>query len=337
MAKKILVIQLRRIGDALMSTPALEVLRNNFLDAKIDFLAESPTDDVVKNNPFIDEVIVYDKKHPIKQIWKIRQKKYDIIIDLLSNPRTAMLTKFSGAKVRAGNKEVSCNWGYNLKLTQDNAPKYSAHQKVWRLKNLGIKLPESLENYPMPLFKLPKGSEQFKTKTFTDLGFTKNDFIIGFAPLSRRKTREWPAEKFKELAKLLQKEFDAKIIVFWGPGEEERAKKVVEGIETFAKVSPATKNLEKLASLMQGCKLIITNCNGPKHLALSVGVKTLTVFFSSDPWNWTPKNNPNHQIIRIEDLPCIGCGNGDECKIKSLDCQKKLTPEMVLAKATEMI
>lgn len=326
MAKKILVIQLRRIGDALMTTPALEVLRNNFPDAKIDFLAEPPTDQVVKNNPFIDEVIVYDKKHPIKEIFKIRKRKYDIVIDFLSNPRTAMLTKLSGAKIRAGNKEVSCNWGYNLKLTQDNAPEYSAHQKIWRLKNLGINLPE---DYPNPLFK----TEPVDIET----GFNKDDFIIGFAPLSRRMTREWPATKFKELAKLLQKEFNAKILVFWGPDELERAKKVVEGIEEFAKVSPPTKNLNELANLMTKCKLIITNCNGPKHLALANGVKTLTLYFSSNPWNWTPRNNPNHQIIRIEDLECIGCGNGDVCKIKTLDCQNRLTPEMVFEKTKTIL
>ena len=81
--KKILLIQLRQIGDVILSTPAAEVLKNNFPAAKLDFLTQPPSDQALLRNPAIDEILVYDALHPLKWLLKIRRRRYDLVIDLM--------------------------------------------------------------------------------------------------------------------------------------------------------------------------------------------------------------------------------------------------------------
>ena len=114
---KILVIQLYRIGDALLTTPAVKELKKNFPEAIVDFLAENPAAEILKGNPHIDHVIVYDKKSPWRFIRQIRAQKYDWVIDFLGTPRSAVLTALSGARLKAGLARVFHRWAYNHPLT----------------------------------------------------------------------------------------------------------------------------------------------------------------------------------------------------------------------------
>ena len=91
--RKIHVIQLRRIGDVLLTTPAVEVLKANFPDAKLHFLVERPCHEVLNGNPFIDEVLVYERDKPLKWIREVRKRRYDLVVDFLSNPRSAVARK----------------------------------------------------------------------------------------------------------------------------------------------------------------------------------------------------------------------------------------------------
>ena len=98
----ILIIQLRQIGDVLLTTPAAEVLKANFPEASLDFLTEPPADQVLKDNPFIDTVLAYDRRSPLKWLLKVRAAKYGLVVDFMSNPRSALLAWASGAPATAG-------------------------------------------------------------------------------------------------------------------------------------------------------------------------------------------------------------------------------------------
>src|SRR5262245_27329057 len=102
--RSILVIQLRRLGDVILTTPALEALKKRYPKAKLDFLVEAPGAEAVAGHPAIDETLVYDAEGPLEAlVWalKIRARGYDWVIDFLANPRTALLTALSGAEVKA--------------------------------------------------------------------------------------------------------------------------------------------------------------------------------------------------------------------------------------------
>ena len=125
-------------------------------------------------------------------------------------------------------------------------------------------------------------------------------------------------------------------MVFWGPGERKLAEEVVNGIGNGAKITEETRSLADAARLIAGCRLMITNCSGSKHLAVALGVPTVTIHGSSDPESWNPPD-PNHLVVRLskEELPCIGCGL-NRCPIL-LQCMRDLPPERVLKAAMSLL
>jgi ADP-heptose:LPS heptosyltransferase len=320
--RSILVIQLRRIGDIVLTTPALAALKKRYPEAAIDVLAEAPGAEVLTGNPYLREVHVYDAKGlggALDWILKIRRLGYDWVIDYMGNPRSALISFLSGAAVKAGPAHVAHRWAYNHPLIQSSTPHYGGLEKILVLKSLGV--PSEGADFMPALHLLGRPSQPPGNR-------------IGLVPASRRITRCYPASSYARLGKLLRQSYSCEILVFWGPGERTLAEEVVRDIGDGAEISPETKSLAEAAKLMLGCRLIVTNCNGPKHMAVALGVATLTIHASSDPISWNPPH-PRHQIVRLEELFCIGCGLN--CCPYQLECVNELKPERVFEAAARLL
>ena len=103
--KKILIIKPRGIGDVVLSTIVLDNLLKDFPKTTIDFLTEKPSRSILEPLNEINEVLIFDRastKNRIRLMFEIRRRKYDLVLDFFSNPSTAQVTFFSGAKFRAG-------------------------------------------------------------------------------------------------------------------------------------------------------------------------------------------------------------------------------------------
>lgn len=316
--RRILVIQLRRIGDAILTTPALALLRKRFPKAKLDFLLEPPAAEALEGNPDC-RVLVYAPRGLREQahwLLRLRAEGYDWCVDYLGNPRSALLTWATAASVRAGPAHVFHKWAYNHPLAQSSVTHYAGQEKIRVLRHLGVDI---------------EGADFLPKLYLAKRGRPENE--VGIVPASRRQTRRWPAQSFARVGKMIRDKYGAKIVVFWGPGEKALAYEVAAGIGPNAEITPETKTLKEAAALMTRCRLILTNCNGPKHLAVGLGVATVTVHQSSDPASWNPPH-PRHLTVRRADLPCIGCGLND-CPY-NLEC-RDLSPEAVFAVCARLL
>lgn len=157
---------------------------------------------------------------------------------------------------------------------------------------------------------------------------------VGFFPASRKLTRQWPAEHFARLGQKLRDAYGCEIVVFWGDGDRGAAERVVNGIGGAATLSAATATLHALASQMSACRLVVSNCAGPKHVAVAAGIPTLTIHGSSDPKAWTPES-PLHAAVRRDELHCIGCRLND-CPY-ALECLRDLSVERVFTAASKLL
>ena len=312
--RSILVVQLRRLGDVILTTPALEALKKKYPEAKLDFLVEAPGAEAVAGHPAIDEVLVYDAVGALGALnWalKIRARRYDWVIDFLANPRTALLTALSGAKVKAGPAHVARRWAYNVKMTQSPQACYAALEKVRWLAALGVAPSDAPELPRLMLARRPMTV----------------DNVVGLVPPSRKETRRWPAPSYARLGRLLRDKHGCRIKVFWGPGEKALADEVVRGIGAGAFAIEETRGIADLARELASCRVVVGNCAGPKHVALALGVPTVTIHGSSDPASWTPVH-PDHLAVRLDELHCIGCRSND-CPY-NLECMRQLPAERVL-------
>jgi ADP-heptose:LPS heptosyltransferase len=182
----------------------------------------------------------------------------------------------------------------------------------------------------LPKWQVDAAQERWAEEALAKLNLSGGP-LVGFAPASRRETRRWPAKSYAALGKALVERQGARLLVFWGPGEKELAAEVAAGIGPNAAVSPETPGLGQLAALIGRLKLLVTNCNGPKHIAVARGVPTVTIHGSSDPAAWNPPFPERHPVARLESLHCIGCRLND-CPY-NLECMRDLGFETVFQKA----
>ncbi len=319
--KSILVIQLRRLGDVILTTPALEALKKRYPAAKLDFLVEAPGAEAVAGHPALDEVLVYDAAGvagALRWARKIRARRYDWVIDFLANPRTALIAALSGAKVKAGPAHVRRRWAYNRLLVQPEKTVYAAREKVLWLESLGV---ASSDAPDLPrLFLAPRPE--------------KLDNVVGLVPPSRKETRRWPARHWIALGRGLRERRGCTLKIFWGPGERALAEEVARGIGAGAAPIAETRTIAELARELVSCRVLVTNCAGPKHLAVALGVPTVTVHGSSDPASWTPRH-PDHVFVRREELACIGC-RSNVCPTR-IECLNDLPADRVRAEVERLL
>ena len=191
---RILMIQLRRVGDVIFTLPVIGALRKQFPETSIDFLVEPPSDQLVRLHPDVSEILVYDHDHPLLWLKKIRDRNYDWVLDFHSNGRTLLLTLVSGAAIRAGFEgPVSRSLVYTHRVPTTDK-KYLPEQKLDILRALKIPLGDWSWN-----LKIPPEESEWAERTLRHSGIKPGDVLVGLAPATRRSIRAW-SEKAKQPA-----------------------------------------------------------------------------------------------------------------------------------------
>ncbi len=314
--KNILIIQLRRIGDVLMCTPALRALRKKFPQSFIAFLAEKESASLLYQNPYLNELIVWDKKkynNPLyltQKVFELRGKSFDTVIDFLGNPRSAWACFFSGAKYRMGYDFKGRGMLYNIKIRSDSTPTYAAQSRLGALQVLGINSNDvSLD------FFLSQKAEEFANRFFEQKNIKQKDFIISVSPTSRRHFNRWSLDRYARLCDWLMNQYNAKIILVWGPGENGVVEKLNSLMKNEPIVSTLTPTLQELGAILKRCDMHIGNDNGIKHIAVAVGLPTVTIFGPHSEVSWTFPDPARHKWVKkIVDCP--------DCEKIKHSCQK---------------
>ncbi len=322
--QRILLIQLRAIGDVLLTTPAVRAVKQRFPDAEIDFVANTIPAESLHNNPNIHEIIPYPyKKNDIigalKYYYKIYRNNYDIVIDFLGTPATAQMTYFSRAPVRIGYELPGRRFAYNYRKPTARADIYNALAKMSLLEPLGITNPD-----PYPEIFISENDRDWADRLFREKGWDAAKQVIAMAPAAKNPARQWLLEYFAKVGSVLQSR-GYSVILLWGPGEEGTVRSVADRMQPSGQLSPRT-TLMQLAAIMERCSLLVCNCGGTKHFAVAVGTPTIAVYGASIPEAWTPPDDPLHVCLQA-DLDCLHCSLR-ECD--DMSCMKDVTPEIMI-------
>lgn len=329
--KKILVIKPAAIGDVLLSTPVAENLKREFPEAKLYFLTQKYCKEALTGNPFIDRILTYDLKYDGGWfiISNIRRQKYDLVIDLFGNPRTAVITYLSGARYRVG---FRFNWrtlAYNIRVKPRSADVHNIEFNLDALRAIGIE-PFS----DKPYFTFSPVHKEFADKFFNEK-FSSGKAVIGINPGGTWPTKVWGTEKFAELIKMLSETYE--ILIFWGNEKEKiEAEKLAALSGTSAVLIPPA-DLKYMGALIKKCAAFVTNDTGPMHLSWIMGVNTVAIFGPTNSHLQGPRN-PNSVVVKNDNLDCLGCNltQLNECPIGH-KCMKGLDVERVYMCTLEII
>ncbi|MBI2118052.1 MAG: glycosyltransferase family 9 protein [Elusimicrobia bacterium] len=327
--KKILIIQLRRIGDVVFTLPVLDLLKRNFPNAQIDFLVEPPADELTQLNPNIHETLVYHKKEAWRWIFKIRKNKYDCVLDFHANGRSLLLTFFSGAPLKIGFEGPLTRKMIYTTCVKTDRNKFIVEQKIDLINAILPKKERSwVWDLKLPIQELKKAEQSLRM-----LGIGEKDQVIGLLPFHRHPIRAWKNEFFQQTALRLMKQVGYKILLLCGPKEKETLEKEInKNSEKFIIIE--TDSLIQMAALLKQCSCVIANDNGPQKIAMAVGTPTLTIFGPTNPLSINPNKFP-HLYVRNEQLPCLACER-NRCPYHH-ECMENLTPEIVLNKINAIL
>ncbi|MEW6095713.1 MAG: glycosyltransferase family 9 protein [bacterium] len=334
--EKILLIQLRRIGDVLMTTPAVKAIKKRFCEAKITFLTEPPADEIFRNNPYVDEILLHNRnwrlKDYLKFILEIRRRQFDLVIDFFGNPRSAQISFLSGAKHRLGFNFRARAWLYTSKV---NLPLdknlYSPYHKLHLLKPLGIEDKDCQIE-----FFCSSADYKYAEETLKKLGITADDFVIALCPVSPRQYKRLPANKFAYIADKLIEKYNPKILFMWGPDE----KAFIDNVKRQMRYGDKTLDdyevptLSQVRALFEKVNLYVGNDNGLRHIAITAQLPTVTAFGQPNPYNWTPPESKLHRFVAYDP----GCKkNCNLAKCTNYRCINEVSEIEYLDKIEELI
>ncbi|MCK5100545.1 MAG: glycosyltransferase family 9 protein, partial [Desulfobacteraceae bacterium] len=302
---KILLVNLSFLGDTILSTPVIAGLKQIFPKSTISMLTTPISSDLVKNDPFVDEVIIYDKRKKDKGLLKlirkshqIRTKKFDIVYSLHRSHRTSTLLYLSGIPKRIGFKDGKMSFLY----TEQREKKFNDHAAVRNLSLLFNDLKEDNFNKNLRLFEPETHTISDKIKNLP------NDFIV-MAPGSAWKTKQWHWQGYLKVAEFYKK-LGKNIILIGGKEDSEICKKIKEKIKEKADITDFSGQiaLSDTMYIMKNAKLLICNDSMSLHMASAFKIPTVTVFCATSPeFGFGPWQNKNARIVEDNTLECKPC------------------------------
>lgn len=326
--KKILCIKPRGIGDIVLSTIILDNLIAHYPKVMIDYLTEHFAKHSVSNNPLVHKVLTMKKtEFVLKVAWRIRKEKYDVVIDLWSNPRSAQITFLSGVKYRVGYAYRGRKYAYNILGTSGKGDHHSAEHNLELLTPLGANIISKNIHYFLGVLE-----KIFADDFFTDNKLNEED-VFGIIPAGGWESKRCDKEKWVEICDEVVKKFNCKILVLWGPGDESDAEFIKSKLGVNCLLAPKS-SLPQMAALISKCDLIIANDSGPMHIAAALGVKTLGIFGPTNPKAHGPYSQNSDYIIK-DDLHCIIC-NKLICPFQH-ECMRELKVEVIIKKVSSLI
>ncbi len=318
----ILVIKPRAIGDVLLSTVVLPNLRSAFPDARISFLTEKPAADIIYENPFVDNPIVFNpsKDSYVRLLFQLRRLRADLVFDLFCNPRTAQMTFATRAPIRVGYPFRGRAWAYNVHVRTRADRVHNTEFNLDALSCLEIPIVDRKLSFPLPDVRVA----EYEQITH-DLRSRKGP-LIALNSSGTWETKRWGLEHFAALGDLLVERYDANIILLWGPGEENDVSTIQHTMKHPVVIAPGT-NIGQLGALLANCDYTISNDSGPMHISAAVKTPTLGIFGPTNPLLQGPFHEGS-KWVRLEELDCLAC-NLTSCDIGNV-CMTRLSVDAVL-------
>jgi heptosyltransferase-3 len=332
--ERILVIKLRYVGDVLLATPVLSRLREGFPKAHLAMLVNPGTDDVVQDHPALDEVLVLERGNLARQwrfVRELRRRPFDLVIDLTDGDRSAFLSWLSRAAVRLGYNSEG-RWRGLLYTQVVAADRFGMHAVRYHLKAVEAL---GLAGQPSaPILTVAPEARQEADRLLGEAGVDGKRPFVCLHPGARWWFKAWPADRYAALADLIQTETLAQALFLGGDQERSLESRIAAGMKTPLRSLIGKTGLQALAAVLERAVLMVSNDNGPMHMAAALGVPVIGLFGPSDPAVWGPWGDGHRTFYK--GLDCRACFHPD-CFRGEQNCMRLITLDEVCAAVRERL
>lgn len=342
----ILIIRLSAIGDNVMATPLLRAFRVKYPNARIDWLVQKESIDLVSNHPDLNEAIEWPSKHFKKLIkankwltffreWRgaikeLRSRNYDWVVDTQGLMKSGIVAWQSGARYRIG---LGSREGSQY-LVHDNIPKI--HGKA-RISSEYLDLANFLHLPTDPfemVLRLPQKAEQSAAAIINEFKLDKG--FVCICPFTTRDQKHWIESHWVSFIDQWYAENSVPCVMLGGPGDREASERIHSQVsEPLSVINLAGKrflSIADAAALIGKTNLLVGVDTGMTHMSVAHKRPTICIFGSTIPY--TETHTPGVKI-HFQKLDCSPCRKHPTCG-GAFDCMHKVTPADILSSANEL-
>jgi heptosyltransferase II len=308
---RILIIRTDRIGDALLSTPVVEAMRKAYPTAHIAVMSRAYAKDVIENNPFLNEVIIYNKKEVegsllglARAAMELRQKKFDLALILHPTTSVHLLSFLAGIPRRVGyDRKMAFLLTDRIAHTKHLGQKHEVEYVLDLVRHLGI-----TPVHGGPYAPLNPASEKWADEWFKKNGLTPQDKILALHPGTSCPSKMWPRERFAQAADELARVKGFKVIVLGGPDEKDITQSVIGHMLTPA-LDLTGISVSQDISILKRCHFLITTDCGTMHIGAALGIPLVVVFGRKQPGISPVRFGPVSKKSKVlhKDVGCKTC------------------------------
>ena len=334
---KILVRSTNWIGDAVMTTPAVRTIRENFPESEITMLVHPWVADVFRYSPRVDRIFLYEKKGVHKGLkgmvrlaGELRAEEFDCAILLQNAFEAAFITRLAGIPVRAGYTTD----GRSLLLTHpvqkapDLVRKHEIHYYQRIMRGLGLKTAANELELFIPGVHVDAARQRLGERIGEEVGVVP---LIGFNPgAAFGPAKRWPAERYAELADRLSERTGGWILVFGSAADQPTATEILDRARSRQRIVDLTgrTSLVEAMALIGECDVFVTNDSGLMHVAAALHTPQVAIFGSTDHIRTGPYSE--QAVVVRKELPCSPCKK-PRCPEKHFRCMRLITSDEVFA------
>lgn len=292
---RILLIRLRSLGDIILLTPSLRLLKDWRPDLRISVMIASPFHDLLRGNPSVEEILSPGEEAAAPKILarllaihRLRTKQFTLCVNLHGGPTSALLTRFSGARWKVGFEHFRSRRSYDflvpdareiLKQEVVHTAEHHAAAFFWM----------GLPRRPIPPTELyvsdaARAAWQMEMRR---LGISAGQDYALIHPTALYQTKQWPTERFAQLGQYLNESHGIIPVFSCGPGEAGTLDAVGRASGGAIRCIEGLR-LDLFMAAIAGCRLFIGNDSGPAHIAAALRRPLVVIFGSSNSRIWRP-------------------------------------------------
>jgi heptosyltransferase-2 len=346
---RILLIRLSSLGDVLLASPLISLLRQKHPSAKIDFLIFKEYSELIRYHPGINQVFEINKAaglHGLNRIKnKLKNQNYDVILDVHNNFRSRWLTlgltsMFSGSRVYRIKKQKFARFllvKFKINLYRRL---YGKIIPVWeKYVNTAASLGFSPENHNgKPDFYLPETVRVSADKILKRFNLLSS--FITVAPGARHYTKRWPAENYASVINRIFRDTGLTALLVGGASDIETVQSILNKADKQAAISLAGEiSLLETAAITKNSQLLLTNDSGLMHVGSAMDIPLVAIFGSTvEEFGFFPAGS-NINIVQNETLYCRPCSHigRSTCPERHFKCMEEISPEVVAESIKDLL
>ena len=345
--RQVLVLRLDRIGDVLMSLPALADLRAAVPGAHIRLAVGRWSEEIARGAP-VDEVLVWSApwagrrdegadgaRSLARRARALRASRIDLALDLQGDVRANVLLALSGARRRVGYANTGGGWLLTDVVPLDETVSWVEQNRRAVAQAVGVGTGTARAD------PLTPADHAFARRFFEERGLGARRPLVGLHPSGGRLVKQWDLARWAEVAARLQRDFQATVLITGSAADRALAAEIARRLPSAPVDLTGQLSVRETLAVIGGLDLFLSPDTGPMHMAAAAGTPSVSVFGPSDPVRYfSAPASARHVVVR-HDLWCAPCNlirrPPDECAQGMPECLRLVTADAVYAAAAAVL